>query len=133
MAIRWHSLAFVATLWLSSAASVTQTPLSKHDGKLVTDLFGFHKNLTQIESISEHEEEVGDWLASSLESQGYSVERQYISKQPVRFNVLAWPGQRRDAQVLLTSHIDTVSVLPIEVRQQSLSISVGASLLSLPA
>lgn len=76
---------------------------------LTSDLIALHKNLTQIESISGNEKEVGDWLAESLESQGYSIEKQYISKDPERFNVLAWPGKRRDAQVLLSSHIDTVS------------------------
>ena len=76
---------------------------SKHD------LLEFHKALVSIESISGNEKGVGDWLASSLKLQGYSVEKQYISKDPERFNVLAWPGKTRDAQILVTSHIDTVS------------------------
>lgn len=76
---------------------------------LTHDLFAFHKNLTQIESISGNEKEVGEWLADSLTSQGYHVEKQVVSKDPLRFNVLAWPGSKRDAQVLVSSHIDTVS------------------------
>ena len=76
---------------------------------LTHDLFGFHKNLTQIESISGNEKEVGEWLAHSLTSQGYHVEKQVVSKDPLRFNVLAWPGSKREAEVLISSHIDTVS------------------------
>ncbi|EME39682.1 hypothetical protein DOTSEDRAFT_75357 [Dothistroma septosporum NZE10] len=75
---------------------------SKHD------LLDFHKTLMRIESISGDEKGVGDWLAFSLRLQGYSVEKQVISKDPERFNVLAWPGKTRDAQILVTSHIDTV-------------------------
>ncbi|KAK5111280.1 hypothetical protein LTR85_012221 [Meristemomyces frigidus] len=66
---------------------------------LTHDLISFHKGLTEIESISGNEKPVGDWLASSLQSQGYNVEKQYLSKQPERFNVLAWPGDERDAKV----------------------------------
>ena len=76
---------------------------------LTHDLFEFHKNLTQIESISGNEKEVGEWLAQSLTSQGYHVEKQVVSKDPLRFNVLAWPGSKREAEVLISSHIDTVS------------------------
>lgn len=76
---------------------------------LTHDLFAFHKNLTQIESISGNEKEVGEWLVDSLTSQGYHVEKQLVSEDPLRFNVLAWPGSKRDAQVLVSSHIDTVS------------------------
>lgn len=76
---------------------------------LTHDLFEFHKNLTQIESISGNEKEVGEWLANSLTSQGYQVEKQVLSKDPLRFNVLAWPGSKREAEVLISSHIDTVS------------------------
>lgn len=90
---------------LSAAAAAGN---GKNKLSLTSDLIAFHKNLTQIESISGNEKEVGNWLAHSLESQGYSVEKQYISKDPERFNVLAWPGSKRDAKVLLSSHIDTV-------------------------
>lgn len=76
---------------------------------LTHDLFEFHKNLTQIESISGNEKAVGEWLANSLTSQGYHVEKQVLSKDPLRFNVLAWPGSKREAEVLISSHIDTVS------------------------
>jgi acetylornithine deacetylase len=76
---------------------------------LTHDLLGFHKNLTQIESITGNEKEVGEWLYGSLASQGYHVEKQVVSEDPLRFNVLAWPGSKREAEVLISSHIDTVS------------------------
>lgn len=75
---------------------------------LTHDLFAFHKNLTQIESITGNEEGVGKWLVNSLSSQGYHVEKQVVSKDPLRFNVLAWPGSKREAEILISSHIDTV-------------------------
>lgn len=73
-----------------------------------TELLEFHKTLVRIESISGNEKEVGEWLAFSLKLQGYTVEKQHISKEPERFNVLAWPGKTRDAEILVSSHIDTV-------------------------
>jgi acetylornithine deacetylase len=76
---------------------------------LTHDLLGFHKNLTRIESITGNEKEVGEWLYGSLASQGYHVEKQVLSEDPLRFNVLAWPGSKREAEVLISSHIDTVS------------------------
>ncbi|WPH03104.1 Zn-dependent exopeptidase [Acrodontium crateriforme] len=77
---------------------------------LTHDLFGLHRNLTQIESISGNEAEVGQWLAESLQSQGYSVEKQFVPGygRDDRFNILAWPGKTRHTRVLLSSHIDTV-------------------------
>ncbi|KAK3670102.1 hypothetical protein LTR78_010042 [Recurvomyces mirabilis] len=82
------------------------TDSTKH---LTHDLIGLHANLTSIESITGNEEGVGGWLADSLKSQGYHVVKQYIQKDPARFNVVAWPGKRKqDVKVLVTSHIDTV-------------------------
>ena len=71
------------------------------------DLIAFHKNLTQIESITYNEAEVGKWLSSSLESQGYTVEKQYAEDD--RFNVFAYYGDTRQTKILVSSHIDTVS------------------------
>ena len=79
---------------------------------LTDDLIAFHKNLTQIESITYNEEEVGNWLADSLESQGYNVEKQYVDKEAGRFNVYAYPGNVRETKVLVSSHIDTVRPFP---------------------
>ncbi|KAF2725678.1 Zn-dependent exopeptidase [Polychaeton citri CBS 116435] len=81
-----------------------------HESKLHLshDLYGLHKSLTEIESISGNEKEVGEWLVANLQSQGYNVEKQIVDEEPLRFNILAWPGKVRDAKVLVSSHIDTV-------------------------
>ena len=92
----------------SQSQSLLADIASNKKPHLTHDLVGFHKNLVDIKSISGNEKEVGDWLAASLKSQGYHVEKQLVEKDPERFNVFAWPGKTRDAKVLLTSHIDTV-------------------------
>jgi acetylornithine deacetylase len=104
--------AFASAAYASQAVSsqdVLRDPAAYRHLDLTLDLFGLHKNLTQIESITGNEKEVGEWLVYSLTSQGYHVEKQVVSKDPLRFNVLAWPGSKRDAEVLISSHIDTVS------------------------
>lgn len=95
---------------LAQAGQLHQEPLGTSTAhlNLTHDLIKFHQNLTQIESITGNEKNVGEWLVSSLQSQGYNVEKQQVSADPERFNVLAWPGKQRDAKVLLSSHIDTV-------------------------
>lgn len=77
---------------------------------LTHDLIDFHKNLTQVESVTGNEKAVGEWLASSLKDQGYHVEKQNVQTDPERFNVVAWPGKRGNAKLLVTSHIDTVNM-----------------------
>ena len=84
------------------------TEISTKHLALTDDLIAFHKNLTQIESITYNEEAVGNWLASSLESQGYHVEKQSVDKKAGRFNVYAYPGDTRETRLLVSSHIDTV-------------------------
>jgi acetylornithine deacetylase len=99
-------------LGVSTCLASVQEPLLSAAGSkllLTDDLIALHKNLTQIESISGNEKEVGEWLLASLRSQGYNVEKQIVEKSPERFNVFAWPGSKRDAKVVLSSHIDTVS------------------------
>lgn len=72
-------------------------------------LFDFHKNLTQIESITYNEAEACRWLASSLRSQGYTVEEQAVGDKTLgRLNLYAYPGKDRITPILLSSHIDTV-------------------------
>ena len=52
-------------------------------------------------------------MESYLKDHNYTVERQYIDfiqskKKNARFNLLAYPGSKRQTPILLTSHIDTV-------------------------
>ena len=65
-----------------------------------------HKQLIEIESITGNEKDVGEWLASYLESNGLTVEKQEVAKN--RYNIFAYPGKERRTKVLVTSHIDTV-------------------------
>ncbi|PNS17781.1 hypothetical protein CAC42_3176 [Sphaceloma murrayae] len=90
-ALQYETQAQLPHVWASSRAN---------------DLVNLHKNLTEIESISGNELAVGQWLESSLKSQGYKTELQEVTKD--RYNILAWPGEKRNARLLITSHIDTV-------------------------
>lgn len=69
------------------------------------ELLSLHKKLVEIESISDNELEIGTWLTSYLEGNGFTVERQEVAKD--RYNLLAY-GSKRDTSILLSSHIDTV-------------------------
>ncbi len=76
-------------------------------------LFSLHRDLVNLESISNNEHNVGVFLESYLKDHNYTVERQYIDftqskKKNARFNLLAYTGSKRQTPVLLTSHIDTV-------------------------
>ena len=115
-----RSISILSTLVLklsvASASTALQSPLGSPPPTLVHDLLGFHKNLTEIESISYNEGKAGEWLADSLTRQGYHVRKQCLDSQPSRCNILAWPkdrdnnedGRQATSNVLLTSHYDTV-------------------------
>ena len=83
-------------------------------------LFSLHKNLVNLESISGNEQAIGEFLEAFLKSKNYTVDRQYLdpvstnhhhspelggSKQ--RFNLLAYPGEKRQTPVLLSSVSNT--------------------------
>jgi acetylornithine deacetylase len=111
---------------LSSTATVSaaQFPLSPYSiedardeltpsTKSESELLYLHRKLVEIESISGNEKHVGDWLATYLEDHGLTVEKQHVT--PDRFNVLAYPGKERKTKILVTSHIDTVSLFLIRL------------------
>jgi acetylornithine deacetylase len=72
------------------------------------NLFELTRALVDIESITDHEERVGDYLYGLLDSlaaaHGGHIERMDVA--PHRFNVLAWWGSA--PVVTLSTHIDTV-------------------------
>src|SRR6266496_4748016 len=72
------------------------------------DVFALTRALIDIESITENEERVGqflsDYLAPLASRFGGRVERMAV--EPRRFNVLAQWGEQLD--VTLSTHIDTV-------------------------
>lgn len=91
---------------------------------LTDDLIEFHKNLTQIESITYNEGKAGKWLAQSLVSQGYTVKEQYVDRKADRFNVFAYPGETGQTKVLVSSHIDTVRLIQLNY-EDSLLLRYG--------
>jgi acetylornithine deacetylase len=85
----------------------TETPPPPPLGSQTRDaLLALHKSLVEIESITGNEKAVGQWLASYLEAQKWTVELQEAAKN--RYNVLAYPGKERKTKILVSSHIDTV-------------------------
>ena len=110
--LRILSFVPLACVCLAQYAS-HQAPLSfaSEDNRLVLegDLIKLHKNLTEIDSITYNEGDAGRWLATSLQSQGYTVEKQYVDREADRFNVFAYPGKSGQTKVLVSSHVDTVS------------------------
>ena len=84
-----------------------------------TALLDLHRQLVQIESVTNDEHHLGMFLDRYLKTHGFTVERQrvpqrhqestgtVIDRRP-RDNLYAYPGHSREARVLLTSHLDTV-------------------------
>ncbi|KAL6706904.1 hypothetical protein ACN47E_005047 [Coniothyrium glycines] len=94
---------FILSLALSTlASSIGPTTL---DPKSSKELLSLHKHLVSIESITGNEHDVGSWLSSYLHKNGWTVEKQPVSK--TRYNLYAY-GKKRDTTILLSSHIDTV-------------------------
>ena len=122
-----------------------QSPLSQDHSPSTQDpisavisgspLLSFHRSLCQIESITNNEDAVGNYLFSYLKKHDFHVLRQEVPQPPdstnkkKRFNVFAWPKANVNAstlifdppdeekddvlgdfipRVILTSHIDTV-------------------------
>jgi acetylornithine deacetylase len=77
------------------------------------ELVSLHQSLVEIESITENEAKVGEFLIDYLTEKGLVAEQQFLptSNDSVpRFNVIAWPKTRPSgaSKVVVTSHIDTV-------------------------
>lgn len=103
----------------SPASLSTSTPTSSPSAvpSLTTEerdeLFELHEELVNIPSISGEEQECADYIAEYLEELGY-----YVEKVPVEetssYNVFAYSTALREKggwpEVLITSHIDTVSL-----------------------
>jgi acetylornithine deacetylase len=93
---------------LTALAAVPQAPTPEPESLSASEskeLLHLHRKLVEIESISQNEQNVGDWLASYLEDLDYTVEKQKVAKD--RFNLLAY-GKKRETTILVSSHIDTV-------------------------
>lgn len=117
----------LAPLFVSSASAGVAPLLRRENSTDSTDpekviddseLLSFHRDICEIESISNTEQEIGEFLVEYLESHDFKVEKQEVdfddgydgdTDEP-RFNVLAYPkdGKWEDVEVVLTTHMDTV-------------------------
>ena len=96
-----------------------EQPIGLDDSELGSNpVFWLHKHLVNIQSISGNEQAVGEFLETYLKSRNYTVERQNLDPLPAilqtsqaqelreqkqRFNLLAYPGEKRQTPVLLSS------------------------------
>jgi acetylornithine deacetylase len=91
----------------SASSSVTLT------AEETDELFSLHEDLVNIPSISGDEVEGAEFLSEYLSNLGYYVEEVPVGDTGT-FNVFAYPQELKDEgvwpEVLITSHIDTVSI-----------------------
>ncbi|KAK9333414.1 hypothetical protein V1520DRAFT_166938 [Lipomyces starkeyi] len=71
-------------------------------------LLYLHHSLVSIPSVTPNEHAAAQFLQTYLTSTGWVVETQLVSSDPVRENVYAYRGSKRNTRVLFSSHIDTV-------------------------
>ncbi|KAF7592240.1 hypothetical protein BBP40_000441 [Aspergillus hancockii] len=102
---------------LQQPLSPSGSPKARSDQELesiveASPLLAFHRNIVEIESISNNEKSVGNFIANFLKLQNFTVEKQLVvpgsENQKERFNIYAYFGRDRHPDILLTSHIDTV-------------------------
>ncbi|KAL2808741.1 hypothetical protein BJX63DRAFT_22949 [Aspergillus granulosus] len=127
-------LSVLATLALTGfTAAAYLDEQSALSSKLATDpsslidsspFLSLHRDLVSIPSLSGNESAVGDYLASYLESKGFTVIKQPVPGRAFRFNVFAYTASAKP-QILLSSHIDTVPpFLPYSVYRDDTSDEV---------
>lgn len=132
----WILFSAVAIAPCCLSDSVLQRLLRSESFAIGDDsLFSLHRRLTEIPSISGHEHNIADYLEDYLTARNFTVEKQKVEplyqslkgsslrssdEQLQRYNLLAYPGNRRKTRVLLSSHIDTVPpFLPYELRENN--------------
>jgi acetylornithine deacetylase len=90
----------------SASSSVTLTT------EETDELYSLHEELVNIPSISGDEVECAEFISEYLSELGYNVEEIPVGETGT-FNVFAYPQALKDEgvwpEVLITSHIDTVS------------------------
>jgi acetylornithine deacetylase len=70
------------------------------------DVISFTRELVDIESITNNEARIGQFLCDRLSSLGYRVRRMQVKGD--RFNVLALAPNHPDPSIVFSTHIDTV-------------------------
>ena len=121
----FHALCIVASVQAAPqvgptppSSSVSAAPTPSANGTTIPltegerdELFDLHEQLVDIPSISRNETECAEFVNEYLTDLGYYVEK--INVGPGRFNVFAYPQELKNQsvwpEVLITSHIDTVS------------------------
>ncbi|SPO05386.1 related to Probable carboxypeptidase BDBG_01803 [Cephalotrichum gorgonifer] len=125
------SLALVPLLLSTASTRATQLSNRAGDGddpeEVIKDseLLSLHRKISEIESISNTEQRVGEFLVEYLQSHDFTVEKQEVAfddgtegdPNNPRFNIIAYPsGGDFDVDVFLNTHIDTVPPhIPYEV------------------
>ena len=116
---------FVAVLLVDAYPHQRDHSHSNRNAQLSEDdiaknpVLSLHRDLVHINSTSDREGDIGDFLTSYLEAHNFTVSKQNVSapnrnsdglngKNTKRFNILAYPGSTNHTRFLLTSHIDTV-------------------------
>ncbi|KAK2748279.1 hypothetical protein FQN57_000937 [Myotisia sp. PD_48] len=80
-----------------------------------SSFLSLHRRLVEIESISNNEQTVGDFVVQYLKARSFTVEKQPVGldsdsdgHHSKRFNIYAYPNNHSTPGIILTSHIDTV-------------------------
>lgn len=106
-------VASLASVCLSApSANVEQQPIGASGPNSIgstwtKELISLHRHLISTESISGNEYDIGKWLSDYLKHDGWTIETQKVNNDR-RLNILAYPGKVRNADLLVSSHIDTV-------------------------
>ena len=126
---------------VSSSAVTSPSPSASSSATLTTeeteDMYSLHEELVNIPSISGDEVECAEFISKYLSDLGYYVE-EIPAGDTGTFNVFAYPQELKDEgvwpEVLITSHIDTVSIF--DPRHASTTMSdtkLGTSVLPIRA
>lgn len=117
----------------SPSESGRATSLSTQE---VDTLFSLHEQLVNIPSISGDEVECADFVSEYLTELGYYVEQVPVGDTGV-YNVFAYPQELKDEgvwpEVLITSHIDTVRMVPKTHSSHITDKNIGTAILPVQA
>lgn len=99
----------------SSFSAGEQHPFVQSVNSQTTSLLDLHRELVERPSITGSEHKVTQYLSGYLRAHGFNVELQPVIDG--RENILAYFGNNRSTEVLVTTHLDTVpAFFPYERR-----------------
>jgi len=126
---------------VSPSAVSSPSPSASSSATLTTeeteDLYSLHEELVNIPSVSGDEVECAEFISRYLSDLGYYVE-EIPAGDTGTFNVFAYPQELKDEgvwpEVLITSHIDTVSIFdPSHAPKTTSDTKLGATILPIRA